>query len=106
MQTMTIRPGLDVDRDELASFCRRHHITRLALFGSVLRDDFTPASDIDVLVEYEPGQTPSYFKSVDVEQELSDLFSGRQIDLGTRGSLHRWIKDRVLRELRVLYDAA
>jgi predicted nucleotidyltransferase len=106
MSQIRIRPELAVGREEIEAFCRKHGITWLALYGSVLRDDFAPASDIDVLVEFAPGETPSLFGMYDLEQELPALLTGRPIDLGTKRSLSRWIKARVLREAMVLYDAA
>ncbi len=60
-----------VDREGLAEFCRKHHIRKLALFGSVLRDDFRPDSDIDVLVEFQPGQTVGFFRLVSMEMDLA-----------------------------------
>lgn len=89
---------------EIAAFCQRHDIVRLSLFGSVLRDDFTPASDVDVLVEFEPGRTPGLAFFV-IQDELSALF-GRRVDLNTPGSLSRYFRDEVLREARPLYVAA
>lgn len=86
---------LAYDRQQLAELCRRHHIRRLSLFGSVLRDDFGPESDVDVLVEFEPGHTPG-LAITDVEDELSTLFGGRRVDLVTERSLHRLIRDGVL----------
>lgn len=106
MTRVQLRPELGIQHEDLAAFCRRRHITWLAVFGSVLRDDFGPASDVDVIVEFAPGQTPSLFGMYDLEQELSALLSGRKVDLGIKESLSRWIKDRVLAEARVLYDAA
>ena len=98
-----IRPGLEVSEEELAEFRRRHHIRWLAVFGSALRDDFGPECDIDVLVEFEPGKTPG-FGFIDVQDQLAELL-GRTVDLGSRQSLNRWIRNRVLREAKVLYDA-
>ena len=72
-------PRVAVDPQRIAEFCRRRHIRRLALFGSVLRDDFGPTSDIDVLVEFEPGHIPG-FAFIDIEDELAAMF-GRKIDL-------------------------
>ena len=90
--------------DAIAEFCRRHHIRRMSLFGSVLRDDFGPDSDIDVLVEFEPGQTPglAFFR---MEVELSELL-GRKVDLGTPTGLSRTIRDRVLAEAQTLHERA
>ena len=92
-----------VDREQLAAFCERHHIRELALFGSVLRDDFGPDSDVDVLVEFEPGHTPG--TGVLRERELSELL-GRKVDLNTPRDLSRYFRDEVLREAEVLYAAA
>ncbi|MBI2536020.1 MAG: nucleotidyltransferase domain-containing protein [Gemmatimonadetes bacterium] len=92
------------DRAKLAELCRRHRIRRLSLFGSVLRDDFGPDSDVDVLVEFEPGHTPG-LAIVDVEDELSALFGGRRVDLVTEKSLHRLIRRQVLSSALVQYAA-
>jgi predicted nucleotidyltransferase len=95
---------IDIPHDEIAAFCRLHHIRRLALFGSVLRDDFTPESDVDVLVEFEPGHTPglAFFT---MHEELAGII-GRPVDLNTPGFLGRAIRDEVLSEARNLYVAA
>jgi len=98
------RARIDIPHDELAAFCRRHHIRRLALFGSVLRDDFGPDSDVDVLVDFEPGCVPG-FAFFEMEGELSDLL-GRKVDLNTPGFLNRHFRQRVLAEAEVHYDAA
>ena len=95
--------NLSIPRDEITQFCRRHHIRRLSLFGSVLTEDFRPDSDIDVLVEFEPGHTPglAFFA---MEEELSDIL-GRKVDLNTPKFLSRYFRDRVLREAEVQYGA-
>lgn len=90
-------------RDRIADFCRRNHIRRLALFGSVLRDDFGPNSDVDVLVEFEPGHVPG-LAFFDVEVELSEIV-GRKVDLNTPGFLGRHFRDEVMGEAEVLYAA-
>ncbi len=95
----------DIPGETIASFCRGHHIRRLALFGSVLRDDFGPHSDVDVLVEFEPGHTPGW-EIVDIQDELSGLFGGRRVDMVNPKYLNRWIKDRVLAEAVVEYEAS
>ncbi len=95
---------ISIDREALATFCRRHHVRRLALFGSVLRDDFTPTSDVDVLVEFEPGHVPG-FAFFEMEQELSAII-GRKVDLNTPGFLSRYFRDRVLAEAENQYVAA
>jgi predicted nucleotidyltransferase len=97
-------PRVQIDQAELQGFCRRHHIRRLALFGSVLRQDFGPHSDIDVLVEFEPGHTPG-LAFIRMERELSKLFGGRPVDLVTPRFLNRRIRDRVLAEAQTQYAA-
>jgi predicted nucleotidyltransferase len=89
---------------ELASVCIRHHVRRLAAFGSVLRSDFSPESDVDLIVEFQPGRTPglAFFR---LESELSALF-GRRVDLNTKASLSPYFRDRVLFAARDLYVAA
>ena len=94
-----------IPKEELAQFCQRHHIRKLSLFGSVLRDDFTPESDIDFLVEFEPGKTPGFFKIVSMEMELSELLDGRKIDLRTPEELSIYFRDRVMAEAVVQYDS-
>jgi len=93
-----------VPKTRLADFCQRNHIQRLSLFGSVLRDDFGPESDIDVLVEFEPGHVPG-FRFIRMQEELSDLFGGRRVDLVTPKFLNRRIRDEVLRSAKVQYAA-
>jgi len=92
------------DREVIAAFCRSHHVRRLAFFGSVLRDDFTPVSDIDVLVEFEPGHVPglAFFS---MERELTEIL-GRKVDLNTPGFLSRYFRDQVLAEAETQYVAA
>lgn len=92
------------DRATLEEICRRHHIRRLSVFGSVLRGDFGPESDVDVLVEFEPGHTPG-LAIQDIEDALSAVFGGRRVDLVTEQSLHPLIRDRVLENAVVQYAA-
>ena len=87
----------------LAEICRRRHIRRLSLSGSILRDDFGPDSDVDMLVEFEPGHTPG-FAIVDVEEEFEALF-GRPVDLVNPKFINRRIRDSVLAEAQIQYDA-
>lgn len=96
--------GLKVSNDRIEAFCRRHHIRRLALFGSVLREDFTPESDVDVLIEFEPGARMG-LAFFGIQDELSQLL-GRKVDLNTPGFLSEYFRDQVLREARNLYVAA
>ena len=90
-----------VDRQQIAEFCRRHHIRKLSLFGSVLRDDFRPDSDIDVLVTFEPGQVVG-LRVVDIEDELARLL-GRRVDLVSEKYLNHRIRDRILTAAEVQY---
>ena len=94
---------VDVPRDSLADFCRRHHIRKLMLFGSVLRDDFGPDSDVDVLVDFVPGQGPGYLQLGEMEEELSALLGHRRVDIVTIRALNHRIRDRVLSEAEVQY---
>ncbi len=91
-----------IDRQQIARFCRRHHIRKLALFGSVLRDDFRPDSDVDVLVEFEPGHTLGLLRMAGLELELGDLL-GRRVDLRTPAELSRYFRDEVVRGAEVQY---
>jgi len=96
--------GVEIPKQVIADFCRRHYIRRLSLFGSILRDDFKSDSDVDLLVEFEPGATPG-FGFVGIQEELSAIL-GRKVDLNTSGFLSKYFRDEVLREAEVLYDAA
>jgi len=95
---------IPIDRRRLSEFCRRHHIRRLGFFGSVLRDDFGPDSDVDVLVEFEPGHVPG-LRFFSMEEELSRLL-GRKVDLNTPGFLSPYFRDQVLAEAEVEYGEA
>jgi hypothetical protein len=101
---MTDRP-FDIPYDRITEFCRRHRIRKLSLFGSVLRSDFRPDSDIDVLVEFQPGARVGLIRLTGIELELSELF-GRKVDLNTPGFLGHEYRDRVLAEAQVQYEAA
>lgn len=93
--------NIEISREKIADFCRRHHIGRLAFFGSVLRDDFQPDSDVDVLVEFEAGYSPglAFFS---MEEELSELL-GRKAELHTPNFLSRYFRDRVQAEAEIQY---
>jgi predicted nucleotidyltransferase len=99
-----VAPQISIDRRRIAEFCQRNHVRRLALFGSVLRDDFTPDSDVDVLVEFEPGHVPG-FAFFDLQEELAAMLR-RRVDLHTPGSLSRYLRDRVVLEAQDQYVAA
>jgi predicted nucleotidyltransferase len=96
--------NVQISTAELAAFCRRHHIRRLSLFGSILRDDFQADSDVDVLVEFAPDHVAGlgFFT---IQKDLSKLL-GREVDLHTPASLSKYFRDRVLAEAQVQYDAA
>jgi len=91
-----------VDREKIAEFCRRNHIRRLSFFGSVLREDFRPDSDIDVLVEFEPGQVIG-LRFIEIQDEFSSLLGGKKVDLVTPKFLNWRIRGRVLAEAEVQY---
>lgn len=93
--------NLVIPEDKIADFCRRHHIRRLAIFGSALREDFGPDSDVDVLVEFQKGMEPG-FAFFDMQDELAELL-GRKVDLHTPGFLSRYFRDQVLQEAKVQY---
>lgn len=93
---------MTLDREAIAAFCRRHHIRRLSLFGSVLRDDFHEGSDVDLLVEFEPDSIPGLFRIVGMEQELSALV-GRKADLRTAGDLSKYFRERVIATAEPIY---
>ena len=95
--------GVEIPREILAEFCRRHRILKLSFFGSILRDDFRPDSDVDVLVEFEPGaRTGLLFFTM--QDELSEIL-GRKVDLNTEGFLSKYFRNQVLAEAEILYDA-
>jgi uncharacterized protein len=98
------RSRIRIPDAEIAAFCRKHHIVRLALFGSVLRDDFTDESDVDVLVEFHPDHIPG-FAFFEMQRELSDIL-GHRVDLNTPGFISPYYRDEVLQEAEVHYDAA
>ena len=92
-----------VNKTEVAEFCRSNHIRRFALFGSVLRADFGPDSDVDVLVEFEPGHIPGLFGIARMERELSALLGGRRVDLRTPEDLSEYFRGSVVSEAEVQY---
>ena len=94
--------NIGVAPEVLAAFCRRHHIRKLSLFGSALRDDFGPESDLDILVEFEQGHTLG-FAFFGMQDELSELF-GRTVDLNTPAFLSRYFRQDVLRSAQVQYE--
>lgn len=93
---------ISIDREQIAEFCHRHHIRKLALFGSVLREDFRPDSDVDVLVDFEHGISIGFLRLAAMELELSRII-GRRVDLRTPPELSRYFRDEVLRTAEVQY---
>jgi predicted nucleotidyltransferase len=100
---MVLQHNIRIDQEALAAFCRRNHIRKLSLFGSVLTDRFRPDSDVDVLVEFEPG-TRTGFLFFELQEQLSELLD-RRVDLNTKGFLGPRIYPQVERESEVLYTA-
>ena len=97
-------PRLSVAHDEIVAFCRGHHIRRLSFFGSVLGDDFRDDSDVDVLVEFEPGHRVGLIGLARIERELSQIL-GRKADVRTPGDLSRYFREEVVRTAAVEYVA-
>jgi predicted nucleotidyltransferase len=91
--------------EQIAAFCKKNHIRKLSLFGSVLREDFGPTSDIDFLIEFEDGKTPGLIGLSRMERELSAILNGRKIDLRTPQDLSRYFRHEVLAHAEVQYAA-
>ena len=96
---------IEIPHDRIAEFCQRWRIRKMALFGSVIRDDFTSESDVDVLVEFQPGPNPGLKFFWDMPNELSQIL-GREVDLNTPQDLSRYFVQEVLDEAEVIYDQA
>lgn len=94
---------IEIPKEEIEQFCQRHHICKLSLFGSVLRDDFRPESDVDFLVEFEPEHIPGFIRLAGMESELSELV-GRKADLRTSAELSPYFRQEVLDSAVVQYD--
>jgi predicted nucleotidyltransferase len=97
-------PNVRIDREQIAEFCRKHHVRRLSFFGSVLTDRFAPDSDVDVLVEFEPEHTPGLLTLALMEIELSELL-GRRADIRTAEDLSRYFRDEVVSAAQMQYQA-
>ncbi len=93
----------DIPKGLIQDFCRRHHIKRLAVFGSYLREHFGPDSDIDFLVEFDPQHIPTLFDVAGMEIELSELLGGQKVDLRTPQDLSRYFRDEVVAQAEVQY---
>lgn len=101
----TAQIKIEIPKDEITEFCRRHHIVKLSFFGSVLRDDFGPESDVDVLVEFGPAHIPGLIRFAGMEIELSEIL-GRKVDLNTPNFISRYFRGKVLTEAQAQYVAA
>jgi uncharacterized protein len=93
----------EIPKELIQEFCRKHHIRKLSVFGSYLREDFGPESDIDFIEEFEEGCTPGYFELADMEEELSALLGGPKVDLRTPQELSRYFRDEVMANAEVQY---
>ena len=98
-----MNPQASIPKARLASFCQARGIKRLAIFGSALRSDFGPESDIDLLVEFEPGQTPGLIGIAGMEIDFARML-GRKVDLRTPGDLSRYFRQQVIEEAQVQYE--
>ena len=103
MSSHDIARKISVPREEIAAFCRRNHIRKLALFGSVLRDDFGPESDVDVLIEFQADRVPGFFGLAGMQTELSELL-GRKVDVRTAEDLSPYFRDEVVAGAAVQYE--
>ncbi|MBC7783937.1 MAG: nucleotidyltransferase family protein [Burkholderiales bacterium] len=92
-----------IDRDRLEQVCRAFAVTKLAVFGSMARGEATPDSDVDILVDFDPGAGATYFTLVELSDALSPLFNGRRVDVGRLQQLHWLMRERVLADAKVLY---
>ena len=95
--------ALNMPQEKIADFCKRNHIRKLSLFGSTLRGDASPESDVDFVVGFEPAATPGYFGLARMERELSEILGGRKVDLRTPSELSRYFRDEVLAQAKVQY---
>ncbi len=96
-------PAIEISSERIAEFCTRHRIRQLALFGSVLRPDFRPESDVDVLVEFELGAAVGFFGLARLERELSTILGGRRVDLRTPQDLSKYFRDSVIDEAYIIH---
>jgi len=95
--------GINFTKEQIREFCAKNHIKRFAFFGSVLRDDFRPSSDIDILVDVDPEAKIDLIEMARMELELTEML-GRKVDLRTPQDLSKYFRDKVVAEAKVLYD--
>jgi len=100
---MNDKKNIEIPADKVAEFCKRNRIRKLSLFGSVLRDNFRPDSDIDLLAEFQAGAAPSLLDLARMERELSAILGGRKVDLRTPKELSRYFRDEILSTATVQY---
>ena len=93
---------IEIPKERIKEFCKRHYIRKLSLFGSALRDDFTPESDLDILVEFDPAHIPGFIRLAGMEIELTEIL-GRKVDMRTAQDLSRYFRDEVLNSSKVQY---
>jgi len=99
---MTKKMHIELPKERIKEFCKRHHIRKLSLFGSALRDDFSPESDLDILVEFDPAHIPGFIRLAGMEIELTEIL-GRKVDMRTAQDLSRYFRDEVLNSSKVQY---
>ena len=93
---------IELPKERIKEFCKMHHIRKLSLFGSALRDDFSPESDLDILVEFDPAHIPGFIRLAGMEIELTEIL-GRKVDMRTAQDLSRYFRDEVLNSSKVQY---
>lgn len=98
-------PRLPIPRDEIAAFCQKHGIRKFALFGSVIRDDFGPESDVDVVAEFRPEARFGLFELVDMQDELTAIV-GRKAELFEFRALRPWMQEEVAKSMEVFYESS
>ncbi len=103
---MSIADKINASSADIASFCRKHHIKKLALFGSALHGDLQMAADIDLLVEFDAEHVPGFFGLVEMEDELSSLLGGHKVDMRTPNDLSRYFRNEVMESAEVLHAEA
>ena len=94
----------EISKDKLTEFCKRNHVRKLSIFGSAIRGELKPDSDIDLLVEFEEGQTPGLFTIIRMEMELAEML-GRKVDLRTPDDLSKYFRDEVIRNAKLEYQS-
>jgi predicted nucleotidyltransferase len=99
---MQAKSNINIPSEKIEKFCKKHHIRKLSLFGSALRDDFSPESDLDILVEFDPDHIPGFIRLAGMEIELTEIL-GRKVDMRTAQDLSRYFREDVLNSAKVQY---